>query len=185
MAHFAERYSLFVIICLGESIVAIGVGAAGEPLKAALLAAVSFGLLITIALWWTYFDRFAEAAETRLSEHDDPVLAAADAYSYLHLMLVAGIIVFAVGGRFIVHDASATLPDAARLTLCGGVALYLLGHLAVRWRLLETVAYGKAVAAALVMVVYAVGGGLRGWVLAGVIAVLLIAMCGAEGARER
>jgi low temperature requirement protein LtrA len=185
VAHFAERYSLFVIICLGESIVAIGVGAAGEPLKAALIAAVSFGLLITIALWWTYFDRFAEMAETRLREHDDPVLAAADAFSYLHLVLVAGIIVFAVGGRFIVHDASATLPDAARLALCGGVALYLLGHLAVRWRLLETVDHGKAVAAALLMVVYAIGGGLRGWVLAGVIAVVLIAMCATETARER
>jgi low temperature requirement protein LtrA len=185
VAHFAERYSLFVIICLGESIVAIGVGAAGEPLKAALIAAVSFGLLITIALWWTYFDRFAETAETRLREHGDPVLAAADAYSYLHLVLVAGIIVFAVGGRFIVHDASATLPDAARLALCGGVALYLLGHLAVRWRLLETVDYGKALAAALLIVVYAIGGGLRGWVLAGVIAVVLIAMCAAETARER
>ena len=57
----------------------------------------SLGLLITIGLWWTYFDRFAQVAEARLREHDDPVLAAADAYSYLHLLLVAGIIVFAVG----------------------------------------------------------------------------------------
>jgi low temperature requirement protein LtrA len=59
VAHFAERYGLFVIICLGESIVAIGVGASREHLGAALVAAVSLGLLCTIGLWWTYFDRFA------------------------------------------------------------------------------------------------------------------------------
>ena len=185
VAHFAERYSLFIIICLGESIVAIGVGAAGEPLTAALIAAVSFGLLITIALWWTYFDRFAETAEARLRDHDDPVLAAADAYSYLHLLLVAGIIVFAVGVRFIVRDAAATLSDAARLTLCGGVAVYLLGHLAVRWRLLEVIDYGKAITAVLVMALFAVGGGLRGWAIAGVLAAMVIAMAAVETVRER
>ena len=95
VAHFAERYSLFIIICLGESIVAIGAGA--TPLDAARITAVSLCLLITIALWWAYFDELAEIAEQRLREHDDPVLAAADGYSYIHLLLVAGIIVFAVG----------------------------------------------------------------------------------------
>src|SRR5205823_7908410 len=68
VAHFAERYSLFVIICLGESIVAIGVGALGahRNLSAVLVAVVSLGLLTTIAMWWTYFDRFAQIAEERL-----------------------------------------------------------------------------------------------------------------------
>ena len=55
-------------------------------------------------MWWTYFDRFAEAAAERLREHDDPVLAAADAYSYLHLVIVAGIIIFAVGVKFLARD---------------------------------------------------------------------------------
>src|SRR5436190_4984819 len=91
VAHFAERYGLFVIICLGGSIVAIGLGASGRPLDAALVAAIALGLLVTIALWWIYFDRFAAAAEEKLRGHDEPVLAAADAYSYLHLPLVAGI----------------------------------------------------------------------------------------------
>ncbi|MBV9000363.1 MAG: low temperature requirement protein A, partial [Solirubrobacterales bacterium] len=101
VAHFAERYSLFVIICLGESIVAIGVGALGpavdRSLDAELVVAVALGLLITVAMWWTYFEGFAETAAKRLREHDDPVLAAADGYSYLHLVIVAGIITFAVG----------------------------------------------------------------------------------------
>src|SRR3954451_3382556 len=104
VAHFAERYSLFVIICLGESIVAIGVGAGGHAVDADLEAAVALGLLITVGLWWTYFDRFAATAEERLRVHPDPVLAAADSYSYLHLPIVAGIIVFAVGVKLAVHD---------------------------------------------------------------------------------
>jgi low temperature requirement protein LtrA len=100
VAHFAERYSLFIIICLGESIVAIGVGASGRELDTELVAAVTLALLITVGMWWTYFDSFAATAEERLRAHDDPVLAAADAYSYIHLVLVAGIIVFAVGAGF-------------------------------------------------------------------------------------
>jgi len=92
VAHFAERYGLFIIICLGESIIATGIGANQHPLSAGSVAAVSLALLITIGLWWTYFDRFAAVAEERLRGHTDPVIAAADAYSYVHLVLVAGII---------------------------------------------------------------------------------------------
>src|SRR6185312_14675170 len=74
--HFAERYGLFVIICLGESVVAIGVGAQGRPLGAALLAAVGLTLLITAELWWAYFTRFAAIAQQSLAAARDPVLAA-------------------------------------------------------------------------------------------------------------
>ncbi len=131
VAHFAERYSLFVIICLGESIVAIGLSANEEPMDADLIAAVTLGLLATIGLWWTYFDRFAAIAEARLRDHDDPVLAAADGYSYLHLVIVAGIIIFAVGMKSTIHELGEPLSDAARLALCGGLALYLLGNVGV------------------------------------------------------
>jgi low temperature requirement protein LtrA len=92
VSHFAERYGLFVLICLGESIVAIGARASALSLTAAIVVAVVLGIVVTIGLWWAYFERFAAAARERLREHDDPVLAASDAYSYLHLPLVAGII---------------------------------------------------------------------------------------------
>ena len=186
VAHFAERYGLFVIICLGESIVAIGVGAESSlrPLDAPLLVAVSLGLLITFGLWWTYFDRFADVAEARLREHDDPVLAAADAYSYLHLLIVAGIIVFAVGARFVVLAPSRTLPDAARLALCGGVALYLVGHLAFRLRLVGELGYEKAAVAIALIVLFALGDGLAGWALALVITLLLAGLCTVEATAE-
>ncbi len=185
VAHFAERYSLFVIICLGESIVAIGVGAARERLDAALVAAVTLGLLVTIALWWTYFDRFAEVAEARLREHHDPVLAAADSYSYLHLLLVAGIIIFAAGVKFVVKGADDALHDAPRLALCAGVALFLVGHIGFRLRMVGSFGYEKAVAAMVLMALFAASGGWPAWTLVGAIAVLLATMCVAEEAVER
>jgi low temperature requirement protein LtrA len=186
IAHFAERYSLFVIICLGESIVAIGVGASEERFDAQLVAGVTLGLLITVGLWWTYFDRFATVAEERLRVHEDPVLAAADAYSYLHLVLVAGIIVFAVGVKLAVHDLGAPLADAPRLALCGGVALYLVGHVAFRLRLVGSVSVDKLVATAALLVLYAVTGDVAAWALAGAVTAVLAAMCAVEtvGARR-
>jgi low temperature requirement protein LtrA len=180
VAHFAERYSLFIIICLGESIVAIGVGATEERFDAELIAMVGLGLLITVALWWTYFDRFAAIAEERLRSHHDPVLAAADAYSYLHLVLVAGIIVFAVGVKLAVHDVREPLHDATRLALCGGVALYLVGHVAFGLRMVGSVGWEKLVAAAALLVLYAVGADMPAWTLAGAVTVLLWLMCALE-----
>jgi low temperature requirement protein LtrA len=187
VAHFAERYGLFVIICLGESIVAIGLGAAaGHPhLGAQLITAVTLALLITIGMWWTYFDRYAATAEERLREHDDPVLAAADGYSYLHLLIVAGIITFAVGARVLVRHFGVSIPDAPRLALCGGVALYLVGHVGFRWRLSGEVEREKLALAAALLVLYAAGSALTGWVLAAVIAVLLAGLCAVETTAER
>jgi low temperature requirement protein LtrA len=184
VAHFAERYSLFVIICLGESIVALGVSARGEPITTTLVAGVSLGLLTTIGLWWTYFDAFADAAERRLREHDDPVLAAADAYSYLHLVIVAGIIIFAVGIHFVSMHAGASLGASARLTLCGGVAVYLIGHVAFRLRIVGELGYEKLAVAVALLVLYAVGGGLAAWALAGAVTLLVAALCAYETRRD-
>jgi low temperature requirement protein LtrA len=182
--HFAERYSLFIIICLGESIVAIGVGASGRRLDAELIAAVSLSLLITMGLWWTYFDRFAATAEERLRTHDDPVLAAADAYSYLHLVLVAGIIVFAVGAKNAVAHVDDPLSAAARLALCGGVALYLIGHAGFRMRMVGTVSWVKIGAAIGSLVVFAVGG-VPAWATAAALTLVLTALVVWEVIAER
>lgn len=187
VAHFAERYGLFVIICLGESIVAIGLGAAaGHPhLGAQLITAVTLALLITIGMWWTYFDRYAATAEERLREHDDPVLAAADGYSYLHLLIVAGIITFAVGARVLVRHFGVSIPDAPRLALCGGVALYLVGHIGFRRRLSGELEHQKLAVAAALLVLYAVGSAMAGWVVAAAIAALLAGLCAVETAAGR
>ncbi len=184
IAHFAERYSLFVIICLGESIVAIGVGAASSHrhLSAQLVAVVSLGLLATIAMWWTYFDRLAEIAERRLREHRDPVLTAADSYSYLHLLIVAGIITFAAGVRLLVRTTSAAPHAPVRLALCGGVALYLAGNVLFALRIAGSVRWAQAAAAATLLILYAVGAGIAAWPLAAAIASLLVLLGAAETA---
>jgi low temperature requirement protein LtrA len=173
VAHFAERYSLFIIICLGESVVAIGVGASSRPLTAASVGAVFLALLITIALWWTYFDRFAAQAEERLRRHRDPVIAAADAYSYIHLVLVAGIIIFAVGARTTAAHADVALSTAERLSLCGGVAIYLVGHAAFRLRMAGRLHYPELAAAVGCLIVFATTSGFVAWAVAGLITLVL------------
>jgi low temperature requirement protein LtrA len=183
VAHFAERYGLFIIICLGESIVAIGVGASGHELDFELVAAVALSVLMVVGMWWTYFDRFAAVAEERLRRHDNPVLAAADGYSYLHLLLVAGIIVFAVGVKSEIAHVSEPLSDAARLCLCGGVALYLAGHAAFRLRMTGNLEVAKVIAAAAMLVVFAITGGADAWVPAVLVTLVLAALTFRE-ARE-
>jgi low temperature requirement protein LtrA len=183
VAHFAERYGLFVIICLGESIVAIGLAANNHPVDAGLLAAVGFGLLATIGLWRTYFGQLAVNAEQRLRQTDgDVVLAAADGYSYLHLLIVAGIVVFATGVRVAVDDPTTALPNSVRLCLCGGIALYLLGHAAFRLRMVsETNRYELATIASM-FVLFAITSGAAAWLVVALVAAAVLALCVAEAA---
>jgi low temperature requirement protein LtrA len=186
VAHFAERYGLFVIICLGESIVAIGLAANGSPVDAGLLVAVGFGLLATIGLWRTYFGELAVNAEKRLREDDgDVVLAAADGYSYLHLLIVAGIVIFAAGVREVVEAPSLYLSDPIRLCLCGGIALYLLGHAAFRLRMVNQVVLAELFAAALAMAAFLVSDHLEGYLTVGLVAMILMALVITELRRSR
>jgi low temperature requirement protein LtrA len=187
VAHFAERYGSFVIICLGESILAVGVGlgTATDRLTAAQVVGAVLALLIAIGLWWTYFDRFAERAQVRLRHHPDPVLAAADAYSYIHLIIVAGIIIFAGGMRLVVRDSVGTpMPITGRLYLCGGVALYLLGLAAFRWRIAGERGVLRPLAAGAVLILAAAGGGLPAWAIGALIAGVLGGLCAAESIVE-
>ncbi len=185
VAHFAERYGLFVIICLGESLVTTGLAAGGRHAGAGLVGAVLLSLLVTVGLWWTYFDTSALRAERQLGEHDDPVLAASDAYSYLHLPLVAGIIVFTAGVRVTIHDFSGTLAAGPRLALCGGIALYLAAHGAFQHRMSRQAGYRQIAAAAAMLALFALGGTLRAWEVAGATTAILAALCANEWLIER
>ena len=109
IAHFAERYGLFVIICLGESIVAIGLSADAQRIDTRLVEAVALGLATTVGSG----GRTSTASPTARRAVAEPrgcVLAAADSYSYIHLAIVAGIIVFAVGMKVAIHDVSGDSP---------------------------------------------------------------------------
>jgi low temperature requirement protein LtrA len=177
VSHFAERYGLFVIIVLGESVVSIGAGAVQHEITASLLVAAACGLVTTMALWWLYFDRSAAWAEQRLHLIDDPVLAAADAYSYLHLLLVAGVVILAVGERVAVTNADHSLGVAARLCLGAGVALYLVGYHAFRWRLGARPSWTDPIAMAAALVVVPLAAPLRAWAVGALVAVIVVALC--------
>jgi low temperature requirement protein LtrA len=185
VAHFAERYGLFVLICLGESIVAIGIGAGSQQLDAPTVSAVAFALLTTVGFWWVYFDRFAALAEARLRTHDDPVLAAADGYSYLHLPIVAGIIIFAVGVKAALTHVEAPLAEGARLALFGGAALYLLGHAAFQARMLGRVHYAQLLVALVSLVLFATLSAVAAWGAIGILALAFFALVIWEMLAER
>jgi low temperature requirement protein LtrA len=135
-AHFAERFSLIVIIALGESIVAIGVGAGDEPLEVAIAAAAVLALIASAGLWWAYFDVVAPVAQRRLAELSGAArnTLARDSFAYLHLPLIAGIELFALGVEQVVGHVDEALKLEASTALFGGIALYLLAHVAFRLR---------------------------------------------------
>jgi low temperature requirement protein LtrA len=123
--HFAERHGLIVIIALGESIVAIGVGAAGIELHAGELAAATLGVVVSASLWWVYFDAALGRVEERLHALHGRArnVTARDGFSFLHLPLIAGIVLLALGVKKTLEHVDEPLADVAAVALCGGVAL--------------------------------------------------------------
>jgi low temperature requirement protein LtrA len=138
-AHFAERHGLFVIIALGESIVAIGVGAAGLSLTAGIVTAAVLGIVVIATLWWSYFDVYAVQAERQLSQAGGAHQArlARDYYSYLHLPMIAGIVLFALGLKKTIEQVGDPLDTVPAVALCGGLSIYFLSHVALRIRIVH------------------------------------------------
>ncbi len=136
-AHFTERYGLIVIIALGESIFAIGFAVAGVDLTASVIAAAVLGLAVIAALWWAYFDVIAVLGEQQLSRSSGATRArlARDDYSYLHLPMIAGIVLFALGLKITTHDVREPLTTLPAVALCGGLSLYYWAHVLMRIRL--------------------------------------------------
>ncbi len=133
--HFAERHGLVILIALGESIVAIGVGA-GFELTTRVIVAAALAIVVVSALWWLYFDVAAILARRRLGEAIgvEQARLARDGYSYLHLPMVAGIVLFAFGVKTTLGHVGDELDTVPAVGLCGGAALYLLGHIAFLFR---------------------------------------------------
>ena len=134
--HFSERHGLIVIIAFGESIVATGLGASGTDLDFAVVSAAVLGIALAAALWWAYFDVVALVAERRLRESSGlaRLAMARDSYSYIHLLMIAGIVLAALGAKKTIAHVDEPLKTVPAVALCGGVALYLLGHIAFRLR---------------------------------------------------
>ncbi|MBW3662501.1 MAG: low temperature requirement protein A [Actinobacteria bacterium] len=135
-AHFAERHGLIIILALGESIVVLGVGASAGVTAGVIVAAV-LGVALASALWWTYFDVVASVTEQRLTRTAtgrERNALARDSYSYLHFPMAAGIVLVAVGLENTLAHVDEPLEPVAAFALLGGVALYLLAHVALRLR---------------------------------------------------
>jgi low temperature requirement protein LtrA len=155
--HFAERHGLILIVALGESIVAIGVGMTGLPISWAIVVAAVGGLALSAALWWAYFDITSVMAERALAEapeRDRPRLAR-DAYSFLHLPLIIGVVLVALGMKKVLeyvgdsrhHDLVDPLTGIGLYALYGGVSLYLLGQAAFKLRTLRVLTVPRLVVA--------------------------------------
>jgi low temperature requirement protein LtrA len=183
--HFVERHGLVVIIALGESIVAIGVGAAGLPLDTGLIAAALLGIAVAASLWWSYFDWVAFVAQARLAEATGAERAALarDLYSYLHLPMVAGIVLFALGLKTTLAHVDSSLGTIPALGLCGGVALYLLAHVALRLRIGGGLARGRSVATILVLGILPLARVVPALVALGLVAAVCAALIAYEALR--
>jgi low temperature requirement protein LtrA len=155
--HWTERYGLFVILAIGESIVAIGVGAADQAIGVGLLLAAVLGVAAAICLWWLYFDVVSVAAERRFHEARgaERMRLAIEAYTYGHFPIVAGIIVAAIGVEGVLAHAgdSTGLGAFYAVPLYGGTALYLAGHLFFKRRVLGSTSRERPLALAALLLV--------------------------------
>jgi low temperature requirement protein LtrA len=159
--HFAERHELIVIVALGESLVAIGVGVSGQALTGAVILAAVIGVAIAVALWWLYFDVVAHVAERTLAaaRGEERTRLARDSYTYLHFPIVVSIIFIALGMKKVLeyvadthhHDLGDALTGTPLVALYGGVAVYLLAHVAFRRRNVGSWNPHRTIAAAILL----------------------------------
>jgi low temperature requirement protein LtrA len=185
--HLAERHGLIVIIALGESIVAVGVGASGVALGAAVVVAAVLGIALAAALWWAYFDLVMLTAEQRLfgTHGEERARLALDSYAYLHLPMVAGIIFTALGLKQTLSHVGDPLGTIPAVALCGGVALYLLGHNAFRVREEGSVSVPRLAVTILCLALIPVAVSVPSLMTLAVLTVLLCALAAFETAISR
>jgi low temperature requirement protein LtrA len=181
--HFAERHGLIVIIALGESVVAIGVGVSDKPLSADIVVASLLGLAVSAALWFVYFDTSSTLAECALSHAPEETRArlARDAYSYLHLPMVCGIALVALGLKKVLehaaggegHELSGPLSTVGVTALVLGVLAYLVGHVAFLCRCGYPVKKHRLATAILLLPMLAIGRHISSLTTVGVVAAAL------------
>ncbi|HEY2535704.1 MAG TPA: low temperature requirement protein A [Solirubrobacteraceae bacterium] len=183
--HFAERHGLIVLIALGESIVAIGVGARAT-ISAGVVTAAVLGVVVAAALWWAYFDVVAIVAARRLArarEGRERNQIARDSYSYLHLPMVAGIALIAVGMKRTLLDVDDPLHLVAAAALLGGAAMYLLAHVAFRLRNMHTLNRRRLLCAFVLLALLPLGATLPALATLAILAALLVALIAYEALR--
>jgi low temperature requirement protein LtrA len=192
-AHFAERHGLILIVALGESIVAIGVGVAQLPISGPIVLASVLGLTVAGCIWWAYFDVVALVAERvlRQAEGERRARLARDSYSYLHLPMVAGIVFVALGlkkvqeyvGDDAGHDLADALPVLPLVAMFGGFALYLAALVAFRLRNVGSWNVQRIVVALLLLALIPVGTRIPALAALGVFTLVAVGLIAFEAVR--
>ena len=183
--HFAERHGLIVIIAIGESIVAIGIGIVGD-VDAGIVSAAVVGTVVAAGLWWLYFDVVALVAQRRLVQAApgrEQNAIARDSYSYLHFPMVAGIVLVALGMKKTLADVDDPLKLVPATALLGGTALYLLAHVGFRLRNVHTLNKQRLVAAVLLFALIPAAVELPSLATITLVAAVLSALIGYEAVR--
>ncbi len=180
--HFAERHGLIVIIALGESIVAIGIGASGA-LDLGIGVVAVLGVALAAAQWWFYFDVVALISARRLSEAEPGKVQnelARDSYSYIHLALVAGIVLVALGLKVAIGHHDEHLHSVPAFALFGGTAAYLLGLVAFRYRHVHTINRRRLGLAIVLLILVPVATAMPAWISVAIVVVLIWALIAYE-----
>ena len=148
-AHFVERHGLIVIIAIGESLIAIGLGARGTELGTGVIVGAVLGLVVVTSFWLAYFDFFPMRAQQLLTDRSgaERTALARDVYTYLHLPMVVGIVLFAFAMKATLAHVGDELDTVQAVALCGGPALYLFAYVGLRLRVARTLGRGRLVAA--------------------------------------
>jgi low temperature requirement protein LtrA len=178
--HFTERFGLFVIIALGESIVLTGATTAELELDAATIVAFVCAFLGTAALWWLYFTSVAGLAERALARAENRTELARDAYTYGHVLIIAGILLTAVGDELVIAHPREELATAELITVVAGPALYLVAHAGLRLRMTGRISGRRVIGAFACAVVGLVGTAVSALVVGGLLVVVLVAVIAAD-----
>ena len=174
--HFAERCQLFIIIALGESIVVTGATAADAGLTSTAVLALVVAFLETAALWWLYFGAAEKHSGAAMSASDDPGRLARDAYTYLHLPIIAGIIATAVGANLVIAEPGDPQHGVGLAMLLGGPALFLLGENLFQRKLTSRTNTKRLAVAALLILLVPLAGHIAALVVTAIVTTLLAAL---------
>jgi low temperature requirement protein LtrA len=186
-SHFAERFQLFVIIALGESIVLAGATASATGLDSSVIAALGVSFLASTALWWLYFGHVAGSVARLISDrapHESGQFAR-DVYTYLHFPIIAGIVLAAVGVEIVIAHPGSDLHTAGALVTLGGPALYLLGLMASAVRVGYPPGWPRVVAVALLLAAVPLAAHASGLLVMALITLLLTVLAVAEQHRAQ
>jgi low temperature requirement protein LtrA len=183
--HFAERHGLIILIAIGESIVAVGAGS-GAAVEIGVITAAVLGIVVAAALWWLYFDVVATVAARRLARATpgrEQNSMARDSYSVLHLPMVAGIVLVALGMKKTLGHVDHHLKIETATAMFGGMALYLLAHVAFRYRNIHSINKQRLVMAALLVALLPLVIEIPALAALAILAALLVALISYEAIR--